>query len=152
MDQTTLLLDFLKEQYTQRRQHELSQTNATTFLTGAAGVVLGFALKEGLSGINAFAAGLVVFLIGAVNWRINRAHSLGSRFRDATAGKTLQALENAIQGWTVETPTEIRKAVLAEKSMKGFSRMIHSIATPIPIATMLLGILVALASTFYWVK
>ncbi|MBB3695853.1 hypothetical protein [Sphingomonas sp. BK580] len=47
MDASQLLLEYLKEQYAQARQHETRQAAATTFLTAAGGAVLGVAVKDG---------------------------------------------------------------------------------------------------------
>jgi hypothetical protein len=53
MDQTALLLEYLKEQYTQARQHETRETNATTFLTALAGALLAWGSKTELFALRA---------------------------------------------------------------------------------------------------
>jgi hypothetical protein len=96
MDQTTLLLEYLKEQYAQARQHETRQTNATTFLTAAAGVVLGLALKDGAIHSTSWFAGVIMMLIGVANWLINKAHFEGNRYHTAVAGRTRRNLTKDI--------------------------------------------------------
>jgi hypothetical protein len=119
MEQTTLLLEYLREQYSQARQHETIEANATTFLTGSAGVVLGFSLKKGSLNTNGLWVGIIVFLIGLANFRLNAAHFTGNRFHTGVAGRTRRALEEAIRDWTVETPTQIRKGVLIKQCLDG---------------------------------
>ena len=75
----------------------MSEVNATAFLTGAAGVVLGFTFKEGQANIVTVASGVIVFLIGLANWRINKAYFNANRYRNTLAQKTGIALEKAIK-------------------------------------------------------
>ena len=122
MEKTALLLEYLKEQYAQARQHETRQTNATTFLTAAAGVILGLMFKDGIPRPDTWWIGLVVFLIGLANLWINNAHFEGNRFHTSVAGATRRALETAITGWAIDgsdKPTTIRSKILEEHGLRG---------------------------------
>lgn len=143
-DEKTLLLEFLKYQWEERRHHQTAEINATAFLTGAAGIVLGFAFKDAQSNIITVASGFIVFLIGVANFRINRAYFLANRFRNSMGWNTRLTLEKAIKNWSVETPTEIREMV-KERDISLGGR-IHGALMSIPIATMLAGIAVIASS------
>lgn len=93
MDTSQLLLEYLKEQYTQARQHETRPTATTTFLTAAGGAVLGLAVKDGHSLREQWWLGLVVACLGMANIAILRAHQLGNRFHTDLAGKVRRRLE-----------------------------------------------------------
>jgi hypothetical protein len=93
MDQETLLLEYLKHHWSERSFHLDGELKVTAFLIGAAGVVLGLAFKEGVGSLNAFASGIVVFIIGLANLRINQAYFIGNRYRNSVAGRTRHALE-----------------------------------------------------------
>jgi len=108
VEKTALLLEYLKEQYAQARQHETRQTNATTFLTAAAGVILGLMFKDGIPRPDTWWIGLVVFLIGLANLWINNAHFEGNRFHTSVAGATRRALETAITGWAIDGSDNLR--------------------------------------------
>ena len=143
MDQTNLLLEYLKEHYTQARQHENRQTSATTFLTSAVGLLLGVALKDGLGREDSW-IGILVALIGLANWLINEAHFTGNRFHTSVASATRKALERAIPEWTVKTPTEIRKKVLAERGLASVGEMVQKALRFVPIGVIALGLVVAI--------
>jgi hypothetical protein len=149
MDQTTLLLEFLKYQWEERRHHQTSEVSATAFLTAAAGVVLGFAFKENQPIFASISSGVIVVLVGYANWRINRAYFIANRFRNAMGWSTRQVLEKAIKDWSVETATEIRKLVKDKQEPKGLDisigEEIHTALMYIPIATMFIGLLVTLS-------
>lgn len=144
MDQTGLLIEYLKEQYTQARQHENRQTTSTSFLTGAAGIVLGFAVKDGMPKPHAWWLGIVLVLIGAANLWINRQHFIGNRFHTALAGETRRAIESAIEPWTVDRPTFLRNTVLKNHNLKGpdasIGKSIHGALRVVPIGVILIGI------------
>lgn len=86
MDFTTLLVEYLKEQYTQARQHETRQTTSTAFLTAASGVLLGLSLKDGAIKPDGWWIGALIILVGLANWWINEAHQIGNRFHTKLAG------------------------------------------------------------------
>jgi hypothetical protein len=150
MDQTQLLLEYLKEQYTQARQHETRQTNATTFLTAAAGVLLGIAFKEGALRSETWWVGLLIFLVGLANLVINEAHYAGNRFHTAVAGRTRRALEEAITTWTVDRPSEIRREILEKHGLKGpdvaIGQKVYSALRFVPIGVMVVGVVIAAAT------
>jgi hypothetical protein len=147
MEKTQLQLEYLKEQYAQARQHETLRTNVTTFLTATAGVFFGLMFKNGNLISDFWWGGLIVALIGAANFWINRAHFEGNRLHTAIAGKTRRAIEKAIPGWTNDEPTLLRKEALKEKGYDGpnvsVGGLIQSTIQMIPIGIMLLGIIVA---------
>jgi hypothetical protein len=146
MDQETLLLEYLKHQWSERSFHQDGAIKVTAFLTAAAGVVLGLAFKEGASSSNALASGVVLFLIGLANLKINQAYLIGNRYRNSVSGKSRRALEKAIQKWTVETPTEIRKTILLAEGLNpdvSIGMKIHDALMGIPIATMIIGVILA---------
>jgi hypothetical protein len=150
IDERALLLEYWKNQWAQRRHFETAEVNSTAFLTGTAGVVLGFTFKEGQISVVTLAAGIIVFLIGAANWRINRAYFIESRYRNSLARETRRTLERLVPNWSVETPSEIRRTVSEELKLPspstGLGKKIHEALQAKPIATMLLGVLVILLS------
>jgi len=152
MDQTELLLEYLKEQYTQARQHENRQTSATTFLTTVAAAVLGFALKDGELHSGTWWICALVVLIGLANLLINEAHFTGNRYHTAAAGETRRALEAAIPTWTVKKPTEIRSDILAKFGLKGpdvgIGMKVNARLRLVPIGVMIAGFIVGIAA-FY---
>jgi hypothetical protein len=144
MDQTEFLLEYLKEQYAQARQHETRQTNATTFLTAAAAAILALAFKDGTPRKEMWWVGIVVVLIGAANLAINQAHYRGNRYHTTVAGKTRKALEKAITAWTVDKPTKIRTDALAEFQSKkkpdpSIGETVHRALTFVPVGIALVG-------------
>ena len=150
MDQTEFLLEYLKEQYTQARQHETRETNATTFLTALAGALLGLAFKEGAIRPESWWIGALLVLIGLTNWWINRVHFKGNRFHTAVAGETRRSLEKAISEWTVLKPTDIRKKILIDHELRGpessIGQNVHEALSWVPRGVIALGILVILAA------
>lgn len=153
MEKTALLLEYLKEQYAQARQHETRQTNATTFLTAAAGVILGLMFKDGIPRPDTWWIGLVVFLIGLANLWINNAHFEGNRFHTSVAGATRRALETAITGWAIDgsdKPTTIRSKILEEHGLRGpdisIGYKVHRALRFVPIGIMAVGIVVVVAA------
>lgn len=152
MDQTALLLEYLKEQYTQARQHETRQTNATTFLTAAAAVLLSVMLRDGLTHPETWWIGLAVALVGLANWLINKAHYKGNRFHTTAAGKTRRALEEAIGAWTVSKPSEIRSEALLELGLRGpgisVGEKVHAALQRVPIGVIVVGVISAIVMRF----
>jgi hypothetical protein len=148
MDKTQLQLEYLKEQYTQARQHETLRTTVTTFLTAGAGVVLGLIVKEGRLAPQLWWGGLIVALIGLANFWINQAHFKGNRLHTAIAGKTRRAIEKAISGWSNDTPTQLRKEALEEHKLKGpdisVGEIVQDAIQKIPIGIMVLGVVLAI--------
>jgi hypothetical protein len=148
MDQTALLLEYLKEQYAQARQHETRETNATTFLTALAGALLGLGFNEGAFRSGNGWIGALLILIGGANWWINRAHFKGNRYHTAVAGETRRSLEKAIPEWTVSKPTDIRKKILADHGLKGpessIGQNVHEALSWVPRGVIALGVLVIL--------
>ena len=150
MESSQLLLEYLKEQYTQARQHETRQSTATSFLTGAAAVILGFALKDGALISSDWWIGILVILIGAANWWINRAHHRGNRFHTKLAGKTRRALETGCPKWSGEKPTELRQEALKESGLSGpdvsIGQIVYCALQFIPIGVMATGVAVVILS------
>jgi hypothetical protein len=148
MDQTALLLEYLKEQYTQARQHETRETNATTFLTALAGALLGLGFKDGAIHPQSWWIGALLILIGLANWWINRVHFKGSRYRTAVAGEIRRSLEKAIPEWTVPKPTESRNKILADHKLGGpessIGQKVHEALSWVPLGVIALGALVVL--------
>jgi hypothetical protein len=148
MDQTALLLEYLKEQYTQARQHETRETNATTFLTALAGAVLALAFKEGAFRAESWWIGALLILIGSANWWINRAHFKGNRYHTAVAGETRRSLEKAIPKWTALKPTEIRRKILADHGFRGpessIGQNVHDALSWIPRGVIALGVVLVI--------
>lgn len=105
MEKTTLLLEYLKEQYTQSRQYETRQTASIAFMTAAAGAIAGLALKDGALRQDAWWVGLILFVLGLTSFTIAREHHRGIRFHAAMAHETRKALEATLVGWTSGTGT-----------------------------------------------
>jgi hypothetical protein len=149
MDQTALLLEYLKEQYTQARQYETREANATTFLTALAGALLGLAFKEGAIRPESCWIGALIILIGLANWWINKAHIKGTLYHNALAGETRKSLENATE-WTVSKPSEMRKKILADHKVGGpessIRENVHAALSWVPWGVITLGLLVVLIS------
>jgi hypothetical protein len=153
MEKTQLQLEYLKEQYAQARQHETLRTNATAFLTAAAGVFFGLIVKDGKLTPQFWWAGLIVALIGVANLWINKAHFRGNRLHTAIAGKTRRAIEDGIEGWTTkDKPTQLRSEALEEHGLKGsdisVGGIVHAAVQLIPIGVVLLGL--GLAAVLGW--
>lgn len=152
MDSSVLLLEYLKEQYTQARQHETRQTAATSLLTGAAAVILGFAFKDGSLIQSDWWIGIPVLLVGAANFWINQAHHKGNRFHTKLAGKTRHALEAICENWEGKKPTELRKEVLLELGLNGpdvsIGKTIYCALQIVPIATMIMGIFLVILAQY----
>jgi hypothetical protein len=151
MEQNNLLLEYLKEQYTQTRQHETRQTNATTFLTAAAGAVIALALKDGELHPVSWLAGIVVFLVGLANWWINEAHYIGNRFHNSLAGLVRHALEDTLGQWPPGTkPSELRKIAIVQHGLRGsapsIGAFVHQAIQKIPIGVMLVGVAIFVLS------
>jgi hypothetical protein len=147
MEKTQLQLEYLKEQYAQARQHETLRTNVTTFLTAAAGVTLGLIFRDGKLSSDLWWAGVIVAVIGAANFWINKAHYRGNRLHMAVAGKTRRAIENAVVGWTDDRPTQLRDDALTEQGLKGpdisVGGIVQTAIQMVPVGIMLLGIALA---------
>jgi hypothetical protein len=148
MDQADLLMEYLKEQYTQARQHETLRTNATTFLTAAAGITIGFLFKEGQFQPDLWWIGGLIALIGVANFLINRAHFFGNRFHTSLAGKTRHALEERLGPWTGNAPTDLRQVVLEQYDMAGPGKSVggrvNKAIMCVPIGVICVGLLIVL--------
>ncbi len=153
MDQTTLLLEYLKEQYTQARQHENREANTTTFLTALAGALLGLGFKDGAIHPENWWIGALLILVGSANLWINSVHFKGNRYHTAVAGETRRSLEKAIADWNVPKPTEIRKKILADHGLKGsessIGKSVHTALKWVPLGVIALGILVILTALWH---
>ena len=148
MEPTSLLLEYLKEQYTQARQHETRQTAATTFLTAAAGLLLGGDACEYLKSNN-WETALLIFLIGLANWQINEANFKGNRFHARLAGYTRIELEKALSPWPADiaTPTALRDRALKELGIIGnVGEKVHQAMRLVPIGVMVIGILLLISA------
>ncbi len=147
MDASELLIEYLKEQYTQSRQHETRQTAATTFLTAAAGAVLGLALKDGHLLKAQWWIGLVVAGIGLANIGILGAHQIGNRFHTRLAGKVRRRLEGMCDWQGGQTATDLRIEALQEMGLDGpdvtIGGMVHARLRLIPMLMVALGLLVS---------
>jgi hypothetical protein len=148
VDQSTLLLEYLKEQYTQARQHETLRTNATTFLTAAAGAILGFKFSQGHFVSENWWVGALVMLVGGANFLINRAHFAGNRFHTKIAGNTRREIENAIN-WSGRRPTELRADAIKDLGFKADDSVgarVHAAIQNVPLGVMIVGAAILVAS------
>jgi len=149
MDKPDLLLEYLKEQYTQARQHETLRASTTTFLTAASGVILGFGFKDGEFHPGLW-IGILVALIGAANFLINEAHFKGNRLHTSIAGNTRHAIENLIDGWANDKPTELRRDALEKHGLRGrdisVGQIVHDKIQWIPKGIIIVGILLVVIS------
>jgi hypothetical protein len=152
MDQTTLLLEYLKEQYTQARQYETREANATTFLTALAGALLGLAFKEGAIRPESWWIGALIIVIGFANLWINGVHFKGTLYHNALAGETRKSLEGAVQ-WTVSKPTEMRQKILADHKVgrpeSSIRENVHKALSLVPLGVIILGFLVVLIARWH---
>lgn len=152
MDTSQLLLEYLKEQYTQARQHETRQTAATTFLTAAAGAVLGFAVRDGHLLREQWWLGLVVASLGLANIAILRAHQLGNRFHTNLAGKVRRRLEEMCEWDGRKTASELRIEALEDMGLRGpkvtIGGKVHERLRLIPTLMVTVGLAVAALTWF----
>ena len=150
VDQSQILLEYLKEQYTQSRQHESRQSTATAFLLAAAGTLIGFAIKDEFLKPGTWWLGLVIFLLGAANAWINHAHFRGNRFHVKLAGKVRKALEDTCTEWTVQRPTALRQMALQELGLNGpdvsIGKFVYRALQIIPVFIMAAGLLLVILS------
>jgi hypothetical protein len=138
----------LKEQYTQARQYETREANATTFLTALAGALLGLAFKDGAIRPESWWIGALIIVIGLANLWINGVHFKGTLYHNALAGETRRSLEGAVPEWTVPRPTEMRKKTLASHKVGGpessIREKVHKALSLVPLGVIILGVLVVL--------
>jgi hypothetical protein len=150
INEKTLLLEYWKFQCEERRNHRAAEVNATAFLTGAAGVILGFTFRDGQPTFVMMTSGLIVFLVGLANWRINNAYFLASNYLSALGANTVAALEGSIKNWSVDKPSEIRQSTKKEihlpESGGLTNRRIHLALMSVPFATMFIGVAVIIIS------
>lgn len=155
MESEQVLLEYLKEQYSQARQHETRQSAATSFLAGSAALVLGFGVKDGVLRSNDWWIGILIVLIGAASWWINRAHNIGNRFHTKLAGKTRRELEACVKTWAVKKPTELRKEALEDSGLNGpdiaIGKIVYRALQWIPIGVMLTGFAVIIIARFWFI-
>ena len=112
MEASQLLLEYLKEQYTQARQHETRQTAATTLLTAAGAAILSLSSNNGHFLQDRWWVGIIVALLGAANIGILTAHHLGNRFHTKLAGKVRHRLEEMCEWHGGATATDLRAEAL----------------------------------------
>jgi peptidoglycan/LPS O-acetylase OafA/YrhL len=148
MEASSLLLEYLKEQYTQARQHETRQTAATTFLTAAAGAILGLAIKDGHLLKTQWWLGAVVACLGLANYGILAAHQLGNRFHTRLAGKVRRRLEDMCDWGGGKNATELRIEALREMELNGpdvtIGGQVYNRLRLIPILVVCVGVIVAI--------
>lgn len=156
MEKATLLLDYLKEQYAQARQHETRQTASVTFLTAAAGVVAAFGFKDGAPRQSAAVVGLIVAGIGLLGLLISWVHYAGNRFHTSVSGCVRVALERELAKdapWdSNQKPSDLRKVVIDNTWwLKNSTRSVGSLTTGVlilvPVLTLVLGVAMAVR---YW--
>lgn len=148
MDASVLLLEYLKEQYTQARQHEMRQTATTTFLTAASGAIVGLAIKDAHLLREQWWLGVVVVCLGLANIAILEAHQIGNRFHTKLAGKVRHRLEGMCDWEAGTTTTDLRGEALREMGLSGpdvsIGGLVYGRLRMIPILMVFLGILVAI--------
>jgi len=154
MESPELLLEYLKEQYAQARQHETRQTNTTAFISAGAGALIGFAGKDGVLIQTAWWVGAALIYLGIVNFWINQAHQIGNRFHTKLAGLTRHALEDASTGWTVSKPTELRAKTLTEMGLRGprisIGTIVYTRLCFVPLALIGIGIFILIHDLFFF--
>jgi len=152
MEPAQLLIEYLQEQYTQARQHETRQTAATTFLTAAAGAVLGLALRDGHLIKAQWWIGLVVAGLGLANIGILAAHQIGNRFHTRLAGKVRRRLEEMCDWKGRRTATDLRIEALREMGLNGpditIGGLVHSRLRLIPM--FMVGVGLSAAALTRW--
>ena len=152
MESSELLLEYLKEQYAQARQHETRQTAATSFLTGVAAVILGFTFKDGALKPSNWWIGVLIVAVGAASLWINKAHYDGNRFHTKLAGKTRRALENVCTNWIEKKPTQLRQEALKESGLDGpdvsIGKKTYCALQIIPVSVVLTGLAVIILTKF----
>ncbi|HMI20570.1 MAG TPA: hypothetical protein VK533_13615 [Sphingomonas sp.] len=153
MEASQFLLEYIKEQYTQARQHETRQTAATTFLTAASGAILGLALKDGHLLRGQWWCGLVIIGLGLANVAILAAHQLGNRFHTKLAGKVRHRLESMCQWDGGKTATDLRIEALCEMGLTGpdvsIGGLVYERLRLIPFLMIGLGILLSIVALIF---
>jgi hypothetical protein len=156
MDKANLLLEYLKEQYAQARQHETRQTASVTFLTAAAGVVAAFGFKDGAPRESAGVVGLIVAVIGLLGMVVSYVHYVGNRFHTRLSGRVRRALEDELAKgapWDKDQkPSELRNEVIGghwwlKEKDRSVGMLTTAALTSIPFATAMLGLFLAY---IYW--
>ena len=145
--QQEFLVEYLREQYVQARQHATRQSTATSFLTAAAAVVLGLAVKNGEIGSGSLWAGISIVLVGIANFWINRAHFLGNRFHTTLAGEVRKAIESSMGVWKGDTPSQLREKAKRKRGISGpdssVGQIVYNAIQWVPIGVVLIGIAVS---------
>lgn len=148
MEKSQLLLEYLKEQYTQARQHETRQTAATTFLTTASGAILGLSMSGGKIMHDQWWLGLVVAGLGFANLLILSAHHIGNRFHTSLAGKVRRRLEEICDGDSGLTTADLRQQALEDMKLSGpdvsIGAIVYKRLRLIPWLIVVAGLLVAI--------
>ena len=153
MEPAPLLIEYLKEQYTQARQHETRQTAATTFLTSASAAVLALAVKDGQLIHGQWWLGVTVMCLGLANIGILSAHQIGNRFHTKLAGKVRHRLEELCDWNGGHTPTDLRKEALQEMNLYGpdvsIAGIVYDRLRWIPAVMIAAGLLITIVAGFF---
>jgi hypothetical protein len=145
MEHQALLMEYLKEQYQQARQHETRQTNATVFLTAAAGAVFGYMAKNGIIEDGSIWFGLILIFLGGANCWINKAHFNGNRFHVKLAGKVRREIERSIESWpkSIKKTSTLRQEALSDMGLLGpdvsIGENVYRALQVVPIGVFILG-------------
>jgi hypothetical protein len=151
MTKEDLLIACMNEGYVQARQHETRQTASMSFLTPAAFVVLGvaFGAADGTPR-SPVVCGIIVILIGATSWWINRSHNKGRNFYIDFADLARDALEQSIGNWNADgsdKPRSLRNQVVRAMKLSNddkIDRMIYRALRLVPMCVMAAGVVTVL--------
>jgi hypothetical protein len=96
MTSDEVLIEYMNEHYAHGRDHEHLRSEITTILCAAAFLLIGLVLEKSNNGIIIGAVGAAVFVLGMLNFAINRIHQNRFRAHVAVAAAILSDFEDRL--------------------------------------------------------